>query len=267
MGFLASQLGAKDVYLYEYGDVMGLSKTLAKDNKIKNLHFVHGHSSEVENPAKVDVIVSETLGNYAFEEHMIATIENAKRFLKPGGAIVPQRVEQFACPVTSDKFFKELSAWDDVGFGLNYDAAKAMSFNNIYVRSFGAKDLLDNGKAAQRWDNVDFREKNSSDRRGKAEWKLKEDAVIYGLAVWWNCELVPGIELSTGPLAPKTHWEQLYYPVTDPLDAKKGDTLSVALSSQSTYEEGTTIRWAVSLHKVDGKTIKQSMDLTKGFLA
>ncbi len=266
MGFLASQLGAKDVYLYEYGDVMGLSKRLAKDNKIKNLHFVHGHSTEMKNPAPVDVIVSETLGNYAFEEHMIATIENAKRFLKPGGTIIPQRVEQFACPITDDRFFKELSAWDDVGFGLDFEAAKTMSFNNIYVRAFGAKDLLDGSKAAQRWDNVDFREKNSNDRRGKAEWKLKEETTIYGLAVWWNCELVPGIELSTGPLAPKTHWEQLYFPVLEPVEAKKGDTLSVALSSQSTYEAGTTIRWNINLQKADGATIKQSMDLTKGFL-
>ena len=266
MGFLASRLGAKAVYLYEFADVMGLSQKLAKDNKIKNCHFLPCHSTEIADPPAVDVIVSETLGNYALEENIIATVEDAKRFLKPGGSIIPQSITHFVAPVINDRFYKDMAVWDDVGFGLDFSAAKTMSLNNIYVRTFRPGDLLDGGKSAQAWDTVDFRKENGSVRKGSAEWALKKPATIYGFAVWWTCELVPGINLATAPDAPKTHWEQLYFPVLEPLEAKKGDRVAVTISSHSTYQEGTTVKWRIAHKK--GKTVKtQALDLTKGYLA
>ena len=224
LGFMASKLGAKTVYMYESADVIGLSQKLAKDNKIKNCHFIHEYSTAIIDPPEVDLVVSETLGNYAFEEHMIATLQDAKRFLKPGGVMIPQRVEQFVAPVVSPRFFDELTIWDDVGYGLDFAEAKRMGLNNIYVRTFGQKDLLDGGKAAKCWDKADFSKKTSNNRKGKTNWKLDKQTTIYGFAVWWNCELLPGIELSTSPDAPKTHWEQLYFPVLEPLKLNKGDS-------------------------------------------
>src|SRR6185503_7889877 len=35
LGFMAARLGAKRVYLYEHGDVLALSKTLARRNHIR----------------------------------------------------------------------------------------------------------------------------------------------------------------------------------------------------------------------------------------
>jgi protein arginine N-methyltransferase 1 len=266
MGFLASQLGAKDVYMYEYGDVIGLSQKIAEDNGIENLHFINAHSSAVENPPQVDVIVSETLGNFAHEEHIIAIMADARRFLKPGGTVIPQRVDQFVCPVVSDRFHKELCAWDDVGLDIDYAAAKAMSFNNIYVRAFRPDDLLDGGRAVRKWDSADLQTETDPNRAGQAEWVLEKDAVIYGFAVWWNCELLPGIDLGTSPLSPATHWEQLYFPVLEPVAGKKGDSLAAALASQSSYEEGTIVSWDAALTTPQGKTSRQSFDLTQGYL-
>jgi type I protein arginine methyltransferase len=266
LGFMASKLGAKEVYLYEQGEIIGLSQKLAKDNKIKNIQFMYGNSTTMPDPPPVDVIVSETLGNYALEEYIIATIEDAKRFLKPGGAIMPCRIEQFACPVISDRFFKELSVWDDVGFGLDFTAAKTMSLNNIYVRTFGAGDLLGEGQAAQRWDSVDFTQANDTARQGTVNWTLDSDVTIYGLAVWWSCTLLPGIELSTGPLSPKTHWEQLYFPVLEPLAVQKSDILEVNISSTSSAEEGTILYWEYDLRSQKRKSRKQALDLTKGYI-
>lgn len=261
LGFLASRLGAKDVYLYEHAPVMALAQKLAKDNKIKNCHFIHAHSTEIENPPKVDLIVSETLGNFAFEEQVIETIEDAKRFLKPGGTIIPQSITHFIVPVVSDRFYKELRVWDNVGFGLDYSRAMKMSLNNIFVRTFKAADLLDAGRTAKAWDTVDFREENMPNRHGKAEWKATKAYTCYGLAMWWKAELAAGVTLSTDPLSPKTHWEQLYFPLETPVTVKAGDTLRTEITSTSSYEAGINLRWKIS---VRNKT--QTMDLEKGFL-
>lgn len=268
IAFMASRLGAKEVYLYEHVDgVARLSQQLAKANKIKNCQIFNCHSTQFTNAPPVDVIVSETLGNYAFEEQIAETIEDAKRFLNPGGIIMPQAIEQYACPVISGRYFNELTVWDRVGYGLDFSRARDIGLNNVYVRTFTAGDLLDGGRASVRWDSADFRKATSGNRKGKCVWRFSQDASIYGLALWWKCTLVPGVEITTSPLAPKTHWEQLYFPVLKPIEAKRGDELTVTLSSTSSYEAGTNFRWQFSLHPASGGLVQtQRLDLEKGFL-
>jgi protein arginine N-methyltransferase 1 len=261
LGFIAAKLGAKEVYMYESASIMGVAQRLARDNKFKNIRFFNGHSTEALDAPMVDIVISETLGNYAFEENIISTIEDAKRFLKPGGVILPQGLTQYVAPVTDGSFYNELTApWENVGHGLDYSFARTMGLNNVYVRQFSPYQLL----SAQEWDRLDFRKKNSGRRSGEAEWALKKKATVYGLALWWEAELIPGITLSTAPDAPKTHWEQLYFPSLEPINLQSGDTLTAKLSTHSSYEVGTTMKW--QLLAKNGK-IRQSLDLEKGFLS
>src|SRR5438874_1507214 len=64
LSFMALKLGAKDCYLYEYGDILRIAKEIAKQNKIEGCHFIARHSSEEKKPVKTDIVVSETLGNF-----------------------------------------------------------------------------------------------------------------------------------------------------------------------------------------------------------
>lgn len=264
LAFMAVKLGAKSVYLYEYSDALKLSQKLARHNRIGRCHFIHAHSAQVEHPHPVDVIVSETLGNYAYEENIIENIEDAKRFLKPGGIVIPGHIEQFIAPVISERFYRELCMWDEVGFALDFAPAKAMSLNNFYVRTFADSDL-DSELPAQRWDAVDLSKHNKSVRKGRAEWKLPRELTVYGFALWWRCELVPGVELTTSPFANLTHWEQLYAPVREPISGKAGDLLSIDLHSDSRYEVGVNVKWTVGLHSVaGGATLEQRLNMQDG---
>lgn len=267
LAFLARQLGATECHLYEYGEVLGLAQQLAQRNGIDGLYYYPAHSTAVEDALPVDVVVSETLGNYAYEENIIETLEDAKRFLKPGGVMMPQRIEQFVAPVVTPRFHRELTAWGDIGYGLDFSLAQRMSLNNIYVRSFKRKDLWPAADSAQRWDHVDFRRRNASVRKGTAQWTAPAERTAYGFAVWWNCELVPGVELTTSPLVKPTHWEQLYFPVLEPLTLARGDTLSVTLRSDTRPKVGVNLRWTVRHTDRRGRTVaRQSLDMSKGQL-
>src|SRR5687768_12642401 len=68
---LARQLGAASCHLYEYSGALALAQELARRNRITGLTFVHAHSAEVKKPPKADVVVSETLGNFALEEGLL----------------------------------------------------------------------------------------------------------------------------------------------------------------------------------------------------
>jgi protein arginine N-methyltransferase 1 len=219
-------------------------------------------------PKRADVIVSETLGNYAFEENIIDTLADARRrHLKDGGVIIPGRISQLVAPVVSDRIHRELTTWDDVGFGLDFAPARAMSLNNVYVRTLAPEELLDGGRSARVWDEVDFAKAGRSARKGEAAWKLSAAATVYGFAYWWIAELVPGVTLSTAPGAPRTHWEQLYFPLLAPIAAKKGETVTVSLRSRSSEAAGTHLAWTAVHFGRDGKSLaRQAMDLDKGWL-
>ena len=191
----------------------------------------------------------------------------SKRHLKPGGTIIPNRVEQYISAVTTPRFHAELTTWRDVGYGIDYALAQTMTLHNIYVRRVLTDDLLDRGKSAVRWDEFDLTGSPSSTRKGEATFRLAKADTIYGFAIWWAAELTPGNMLSTAPDAPQTHWEQLYLPLLDPITATAGSKVTVALRSRTTNRDGTVLDWtATHLDRTGKQLSKQSLDLSKGYL-
>jgi protein arginine N-methyltransferase 1 len=181
--------------------------------------------------------------------------------------IIPHAVEQFVCPVTSERFYRQLAAWDDVGFGLDFAPAKTMTLNNIYVRTFEPGDLLGEAAAARAWDKLTFDKRNKTTRSGEASWPADRPIKVYGLALWWKAELVEGVTISTGPLDPRTHWEQLYLPALTPIALAAGHTLTARLRSTTSYERGTNVTWTLVVSDPSGCEVKrQALDLEKGFL-
>lgn len=272
IGLMASQLGAREVYLYETAEVAAVAAEILKRNRARNCHLLGCHSTEAVDPPRVDVVVSETLGNYAFEEDIVATLNDArKRHLQPGGTIIPSRIRQFVAPVVTPRFDAELRAWDatggDLGLAIDLSVARAMSFNNVYVRRITSADLLDGAASAVRFDDADLTKECSGTRKGEGRWTLRAGATIYGFAVWWEATLVEGVTISTAPDAPPTHWEQLYFPIAEPIEAKAGEVFSMALKSRSSPAEGTHLAWKVVHADAAGRILaRHAHDLDKGYL-
>jgi SAM-dependent methyltransferase len=268
LGLMAAKLGAKKVYLYETAAVAGVAQAILKANKVRGCEVIACHSTEMIDPPRVDLVVSETLGNYAFEENIIDTLMDArKRHLKPGGLIIPAGIKQFVSPVIADRIHRELTAWDGAGFDLDLSIGRTMSLNNAYVRTIEPGELLDGGKTAINWDSVDFTAPAKSTRSGEGHWRAERAATVYGFATWWEASLAPGVLLSTAPGAPRTHWEQLYFPLLEPIALASGERIGVSLKSRSSEAAGTHLAWSATHDDAKGKQrARQAMDLDKGYL-
>lgn len=266
LGLMAARIGARKVFLYETAEVAAVAARIIKANHARNCELIPCHSTEMQDPPRVDVVVSETLGNYALEENIVATLADArKRFLKPGGVLLPSRIRQFVSPVTTPRLHDELTVWDGVGFGIDLSIARTMSLNNVYVRRFAPGELLD--AAGTAWDDVDLTRDARSSRKGEASWKLRGAATVFGFAVWWQAELAPGVALSTGPSDPRTHWEQLYFPLLEPIEGAAGEAIAVSLRSRSSDAAGTHLAWTATHLDARARQItRQSLDLDKGYL-
>jgi len=268
LAFLAARLGARKVWAYEAAEIGAVAEKLKAVNRMRAVELVPGRSTEILEPERADIVVTETLGNFALEEFLVETMNDARaRYLNPGGVLIPGVVEQFACPVTGSRVRDELCAWDQVGYGLDLGPARIMSLNNVYIRTLRAGELLDEGRSAQRWDRIDFYQKNRVARRGTLKWPIGRATTLHGLAVWWTAELVPEVFLTTSPLSEPTHWEQLFFPALEPMDLSEGDTLVAEIRSRSTEEAGTDLAWTfVRLDAKGQEQQRQAMSLSKGFL-
>ncbi len=267
LAFLARRLGAKRCWLYEVSELLDLSKELAKRNGIDGLTFVRSHSTEVEKPPKVDVVVSETLGNFALEENVLETLQDARRFLKPGGVVIPQRLRQFVAPVVDPRLAASIDVWGAIGHGLDFTAARAISLQNVFVRTIRGGDLLSTPDAVQTWDTVDFRRDTESVRSSTVEWIFAKPAAIHGFALWWECDVVEGITLSTAPDAPPTHWEQIFLPPLLPLRLRAGDRLRLALEVDSRPEVKINLRWRTTVVDPRGRLrVDATQDMREGHL-
>jgi protein arginine N-methyltransferase 1 len=269
LSFLARRLGASHCHLYEYSGALALARELARRNRITNLTFVEAHSREVKKPGRADVVISETLGNFALEEGLLETLVDARRFLKPGGILIPGRLRQYAAPVVSPRLHDEIDIWPRVGHDLDFAPTREMALNNMYVRTVRQADLA-GAPAARSWDEIDLspaaRRPPAGTRSGTARWaaaELKADR-IHGFALWWEVELVPGVVISTSPYEPPTHWEQVYLPLLHAVALEPGDELGLDLRSDT--RAGVRLIWETQRRRAGRVADRQRQDLARGRL-
>jgi SAM-dependent methyltransferase len=266
LAFFARELGAREVWLYDPGPALQLAEAVAARNGIDGLHFAAERSLDVADPPRVDVVVAEVLGNFAYEEDVLETLRDAQRFLKPGGTLIPASIAQWIAPVATERFERDLRSWRDVGYGLDWSDAERMTRNNMYVFAIAPEDLVPD--SAVSWDSLDFRAPIASRRTGRAAWRPETAQPIFGLALWWDCTLAPGVVLSTSPYAPRTHWDQIYLPLLTPVAAEARDEVEVAIETETGGEEsGIEVRWIVR-HIRGGRLVdEQTLSIGAGWLA
>jgi protein arginine N-methyltransferase 1 len=265
LAFFARELGAREVWLYEPGGALGLAEAIAARNGIDGLNFVPARSLDIEDPPHVDVVVAEVLGNFAYEEDVLETLRDARRFLLPGGTLIPRSIVQWMAPVTTNRFERDLASWRTVGHGLDFTDAEHMTRNNMYVYAIEPGDLLEG--AATTWDSLSFLGEIDSRRSGAGRWRLTSPATIYGFALWWECTLAPGVVLSTSPLAPRTHWDQIYLPLLEPLPILAGDDLELAVASETGGgDTGIEVAWNATHRRGASVLAEQALAIGAGFL-
>ncbi len=270
LSFLARRLGAKHSTLIEYADTIELAETLARRNGIDGLSFIRGHSMELQRKLSVDIVVTETLGNFALEEGFLETAVDARRFLKRGGTLLPYGLSQHVAPVTTRRLQDDIDIWSTVGFDLDLAPAREISLNNMYVKAIHPDDLAAPA-TVQCWDELDLRPDRpapSSKRSKTLRWKGDDIGAptVEGFALWWHADLAPDIRLSTSPFDPPTHWEQIYLPLLKPLSIEADDQVELTLTCDTRPDVGVRLVWQTTLKRAGKVVIDQRQDSLRGRL-
>jgi SAM-dependent methyltransferase len=258
LAMIAARAGAASVWACDgHAGTVALAKQVAAASGLGRIRFAAGHSATLAPPRPVDVLVSEILGNIAWEEHMVETLGDARRWLAPGGVMLPCAVEQYLCPVMDPTTQTGIDVFPgitpaiglDGDNALDYSPARRMALANCYVRTIPAEHLLDGGAAAVRIERLAFPGQHRSRRRLPAAFRIAGAGTVHGLALWWSAELVPGLVISTAPDAPPTHWEQIYLPLMEPIRVRAGDVLETVWACDTAWDAGCVVTWSGSVRR------------------
>lgn len=107
LSFFAVQAGARHVYAIELSAIADVAAELIEANGFRDrITLIRENSNKVRLPERCNVLVTETLSSFCFdEENIIEAIADAReRFLKPKGRIIPQLADTFLVPFSSDSF-------------------------------------------------------------------------------------------------------------------------------------------------------------------
>ena len=69
-----------------------IKKELKKNKWDKKVEFIEADATKISLPEKVDFIVGENMSIYCANEHQVQIFEHLRKFLKPNGKLIPEKI-------------------------------------------------------------------------------------------------------------------------------------------------------------------------------
>lgn len=203
---------------------------------------IHALSYEVTLPRRVDVLISEIIGNLADNEDFQPVLQDAiARFLAPDGVALPRSTRSFLVPVCApeahravrDGRIATLTPHYDID-SLYRDKGIQSPFNLYYDCIVPRSTYL--GRPAQvchyqgAWDQA-------ATYTRELQFTIERGGTLTGFKGYFVAELsrstvldISGDEIEAGLCSDS--WKHAYLPIERPLDVREGDTLALSFSRQ-----------------------------------
>jgi protein arginine N-methyltransferase 1 len=232
----ACQLGARRVFAIEPDDVIGLGREMAEANGLADrVTWLQEDATRVQLDAPADVVVADVRGVLPFAGTGLVTMIDARRFLAPGGVLIPLRDSVWVSVVHAPAAHRAtVQPWDERAFGADASAARRAAVNMWRKERFEADDLL---SSPVMWAEIDYRTLETPSFDGRAEMTVQREAGAHGLAIWFESDLTPEVRLSNRPGDPPLIYGQGFFPWPEPVAVKPGDRVSVWLRAAFQHTE------------------------------
>ena len=206
-----------------------------------------------------DVLVSEWMGYALLFESMLDSVLLARdRWLKPGGAVLPDRA--VVCVAAGNALATGLDFWDDVhGFSMAdvREDVHASIAKTALIAPVRSKHLMSPPAEVHAFDLTTMR-REDVDFSAPFELTVTAAGPCHAVVLWFDtpftvrfCRECP-VLLSTAPSAPQTHWVQTVLVLADPLEVAEGCTLRGRLSFARSGHRSLDISLEMAAHAADG---------------
>jgi len=248
---LSCQLGAGRVFAIEPAEIIQVAREVAHANGCSGkIEFFEDFSHRVTLPARADIILSDLRGILPlFERHIPAIVDARRRFIAPGGKMIPRRDTLWAAIVEAPKPYGEIvDPWDQNPFGQNLRPARQLAVNGAQKVRVSPGQLLTGPKL---WATLEYDSIEKPDVQGDLEWTVDRAGTGHGIVVWFDADLTEGVSFSNAPGAPEGIYGSLFFPWPQPVALACGQMVCIGLDARL-VEENYVWRWTTRVEPLRG---------------
>ncbi|MFY7837217.1 MAG: 50S ribosomal protein L11 methyltransferase [Novosphingobium sp.] len=242
LGLMCLKAGAAKAWGIDATDAIDIAReTAGRAGLGDRYHCIHDQTFRAELPEKVDVLICDHVGYFGVDYGIVLLMADARRrFLKPGGRIIPERLELYLVGIRSGGCRQMLDVWEVDDVPADYAWLRSYAVNTKHVVDLVPTEIA---TAPVVSGHVVLGEDAPETLVFKAMLEIDEDGALDGIGGWFACELGAGISMTNSPLARDAICRhQIFLGFEKPLAVKAGDKVevSVRLSQRS-----GVIAWSV----------------------
>jgi protein arginine N-methyltransferase 1 len=113
LGLFCLEAGAGKVWGIDSSDAIHVAReAMAKAGLADRYECIAGSTFRTELPEQVDLIICDHVGFFGFDYGIVQLMRDAReRFLKPGGAMIPQALDLMVAGVSSEDCLAKANGW------------------------------------------------------------------------------------------------------------------------------------------------------------
>ncbi|MEC7945918.1 MAG: hypothetical protein VX265_00040 [Myxococcota bacterium] len=245
LSLMALKAGARRVYGIELDrEALDCAAAILADNGFGPDRFVpvHGISTRVSLPERVDVLLSETLDSMGVGENTALYMRDAReRHMKPDAVFLPGSVTCVTALARPRVWEKQRRFWTDTlqsGWDLDYRGMLPTILPMNRVIEVHQADLRSKWAV---WQRVHFDRPETFQKQSMALLRVEQPGEVTGLARAFVADMGAGVELSTLSSQPLTCWKQFFAPFARPLQLAAGDAVFVEFTANEPEFPGLAV--------------------------
>eukprot|EP01071_Lankesteria_metandrocarpae_P015112 Lankesteria_metandrocarpae@DN9335_c0_g1_i1.p1 len=221
----------------------------------------------------VDILISEPVGTFLFNERMLESFLYARdHFLKPGGSMYPDVCYLYIAPFSDQNLYADMSSrhsfWQNSNFyGLNLTSVAERAINEVFAQP--VVDCINPAVlvAPAHVETFDFRTIHVDSLQHIVipfHFQVATPCVVHGIAGWFDIVFrgpQETVTLSTSPLSPATHWYQIRFLFRQPLALNPSQVLTGVLEMTGNKQQSYYVYITAEIAGTDMKTSSVVIDL------
>jgi amino acid adenylation domain-containing protein len=228
------EAGAKKVYAIEAGkEAYDRAVTLVKRLGLaEKIIVLFGYSTDLELPEPADVCVSEIIGTIGGSEGVAVILNDARRFLKPHGSMIPHRcltkIAAISLPneLILNPGFQEVAShyvrqiFEHIGSPFDL---------RLCLKNFPLSNVISDSAI---FEDLDFSDRTPTEYSQTIQLQIAKAGQFDGFLLWLNLYTDPDTIINNLEQE-SSNWLPVYFPIFNPgLEVLPGDVIIATCSGQ-----------------------------------
>lgn len=232
LGLLALEAGAGHVTAIDDSAMLEIAKqSFVRAGHGERADFRRGRASQLEIAAPVDLVVCDHVGYFGFDYGILDLLDDARRrFLAPGGKLMPRRLRLSLAAISSESCEELALGWQRESIPAAFHWVSTIAVNKKHGVDLQAEEVISSPAVLGELDLYasppDFVSWN-------VELRFERDAIMHGIAGWFDCELAADVWMTNSPVAESPiNRPQAFFSIGEPVSVRAGEVVNATMMAR-----------------------------------